>query len=103
MDRRFNHPTSGGTGQQRSRYLACAFGYKSSTVRDAPLSVHPVDLSDLLSADLLTVGQTLVPQALNLRQHTAKILSDGRIDIDGQIFDTPSGAGHRLRRKATNG
>ena len=78
-------------------------GYKSSTVRDAAASMHSVDLSDLLSGGLLTVGQTLVPRMRNLRERTAQILSDGRIDVDGRLFDTPSGAGHYVRGKATNG
>jgi hypothetical protein len=78
-------------------------GYKSSTVRDAPVSVHSVDLSELLSAGLLTSGQTIIPQALNLQEHVGQILSDGRIDIDGQVFDTPSGAGYHVRKRSTNG
>ncbi len=78
-------------------------GYKSSTVRDAARSSHSVDLSDLLSAGLLTVGQTVVPKMPNLRDRTGQILSDGRIDVDGQVFDTPSGAGYYLRKRSTNG
>ena len=78
-------------------------GYKSSTVRDAPLGVHSVDLSDLLSAGLIAAGQSIVPQALNLRDHVGQILSDGRIDIHGQVFETPSGAAYHLRKTSTNG
>ena len=78
-------------------------GYKSSTVRDAPASTHSVDLSDLLSAGLLASGQTIVPRMRDLRERTGQILSDGRIDVDGRLFDTPSGAGHYVRRKGTNG
>ena len=78
-------------------------GYKSSTVRDAPASMHSVDLSDLLSAGLLASGQKIVPRMRDLRARTGQILSDGRIDVDGRLFDTPSGAGHYVRRKATNG
>jgi hypothetical protein len=78
-------------------------GYTSSTVRDVPIAAHSVDLSDLLSAGLIGVGQRIFPQALNLREHTGQILSDGRIDIGGIVFETPSGAAHHLRKKATNG
>ena len=78
-------------------------GYKSSTVRDATASMQSVDLSDLLSGGLLAVGQTLAPRMRDLRERTAQILSDGRIDVDGHLFDTPSGAGHYVRGKATNG
>jgi hypothetical protein len=78
-------------------------GYKSSTVRDVPRDVQSVDLSDLLSAGLLTAGQTIVPQPLSLRDQTGHVLSDGRIDINGRLFDTPSGAGHHVRKRSTNG
>ena len=78
-------------------------GYKSSAVRDVAASMHSVDLSDLLSADLLASGQTLVPRMRDLQERTAQVLSDGRIDVDGRLFDTPSGAGYHVRGKATNG
>jgi len=78
-------------------------GYRSSTVRAAAQSVHTVDLPELLSAGLLTVGQTIFPKSSNLRDRIGRILSDGRIDIGGVVFDTPSGAGYYLRKKSTNG
>ena len=78
-------------------------GYKSSTVRDAATSMHSVDLSDLLSAGLLASGKTLIPGIRDLRERTAQILSDGRIDVDGRLFDTPSGTAYYVRRKPTNG
>ena len=78
-------------------------GYKSSTVRDIPLAGHSVDLLDLLSAGLITAGQKIFPKALNLREHIGQILSDGRIDAGGLVFETPSGAAYHLRKKATNG
>ena len=67
-------------------------GYRSSTVRDMSPRFHSVDLSDLISAGLVTVGQALIPHPINLQSHVGTILSDGRIDVDGRIFDTPSGA-----------
>jgi hypothetical protein len=78
-------------------------GYKSSTVRDAPFAIHSVYISDLLSAGLITPGQRIFTQASNLRDHIGQILSDGRIDVDGRIFETPSGAAYHLRKKSTNG
>jgi hypothetical protein len=78
-------------------------GYTSSTVRDVPLAAYSVDLSDLLSAGLIAVGQKVFPQPLSLREHIGQILSDGRIDTGGHVFETPSGAAYHLRKKATNG
>jgi hypothetical protein len=60
-------------------------------------------LADLLSAGLVNIGQTIYPNTPTLQEHLGKILSDGRIDVGGQIFDTPSGAGLHLRKRATNG
>ena len=78
-------------------------GYTSSTVRDVPLATHSVDLSDFFSAGLIGVGQKVFPKALSLREHTGQVLSDGRIDTVGHIFETPSGAASHLRKKSTNG
>ncbi len=82
---------------------AVPLGHKSSTKRAAGISLHSVDLSDLLSAGLLSPGQMIVPSQQDLRHRTGQILSDGRIDIAGRVFDTPSGAGYHLRQKPTNG
>jgi hypothetical protein len=54
-------------------------------------------------AGLITAGQTIVPKQQEFQDHRGQILSDGRIDIEGQVFDTPSGAGYHLRKRATNG
>jgi hypothetical protein len=78
-------------------------GHKVSTVRSASISFHSVDLLDLLSAGLVPAGQTIVPISQNFRDRKGQILPDGRIDIDGHIFDTPSGAGYYVRKRATNG
>jgi hypothetical protein len=78
-------------------------GYKASAIRSTSTSFHSVDLSDLLSAGLLAPGATIVPSSPKLRERKGQILPDGRIDIDGHIFDTPSGAGYHIRKRPTNG
>jgi hypothetical protein len=35
--------------------------------------------------------------------HSGTILSDGRIEVAGQIFESPSSAGIFIRKKSTNG
>ncbi|PYS35713.1 MAG: hypothetical protein DMG14_26335 [Acidobacteria bacterium] len=52
---------------------------------------------------MINAGQTIVPKQPELRDRTGRILSDGRIEVDGQVFETPSGAGYYLRTRATNG
>jgi len=78
-------------------------GYKSSTARDATPETHTIDVADLLSGGLLAAGQQLRPVSSAFKSRTAVVLPDGRIDVDGQVFDTPSGAGRAVRGRSTNG
>jgi hypothetical protein len=77
-------------------------GHNSDVVRKKTAINTEVSIADLLSADYLVAGQTLYasPKFPNV---VATILPDGRIDVSGQIFDTPSGAGQHVRKMATNG
>jgi Protein of unknown function DUF262/Protein of unknown function (DUF1524)/Restriction Enzyme Adenine Methylase Associated len=77
--------------------------HKSPLGRLSSKPTHYVDLLELLTAGLLKTGQKIAPQPPALRSHIGQILSDGRIDLNGRIFDTPSGAAYHLRKKATNG
>jgi hypothetical protein len=78
-------------------------GHKSSALkREARVTIDD-EVPDLLSAGYLTVGQTLYSGNSKHLGHTGTVLSDGRIDVNGQIFDSPSGAGYHLTKKATNG
>jgi hypothetical protein len=78
-------------------------GHKSSAFHVAESGTQAVDLADLLAAGMLVVGQTLIPRPVNLRQHIGRVLSDGRIDLNERIFETPSGAAQSLRGGSTNG
>ena len=78
-------------------------GYKSSAVRDKGHSMHSVAIADLLSAGLLNPGQTITPKSRTHKDKVGQVLSDGRIDVDAQVFDSPSGAGYYVRKKPTNG
>jgi hypothetical protein len=74
-------------------------GHNSSAIRKQVENLGEVTVSDLITEGYLYSGQTLYSRP----GKSATILSDGRIDIDGMIFDTPSGAGRHIRKKATNG
>lgn len=78
-------------------------GYRSGTVTDSNRGARAVELSDLISSGMLTPGQILTPRPVGLRQHSATVLPDGRLDMGGKVFESPSGAAHPLRRRATNG
>jgi hypothetical protein len=61
-----------------------------------------VSLFDLIGAGLLEPGTTLYSrQAYDYRPAT--VLSDGRIDLDGEIFESPSGAARTITGSSVNG
>lgn len=62
-----------------------------------------VEVIDLISAGLVSTGQTLFPKQNKHSGRTAQILDDGRIETEGVIFDSLSLAGIKIRQKNTNG
>lgn len=62
-----------------------------------------VEVGDLIGAGYLTPGQTLYSRPGKYGGHTGRILSDGRIEVAEQVFDSPSSAGFFIRKKSTNG
>lgn len=68
----------------------------------APVSAD-VELLDLINAGFLTVGAQLHPREHKHRGRTATVLSDGRLDVGGRVFGTPSGAATHLAGSNRNG
>ncbi len=62
-----------------------------------------VEIADLLASGHLTSGQMLFSRPGKYGGETARVLSDGRIEVRGQICSSPSQAGILVRKKATNG
>jgi hypothetical protein len=62
-----------------------------------------IGLEDLIGAGLLEPGTTLYVRRKALSQKTAVLLPDGRIDVDGQVFQTPSGAAKSMYGHSANG
>ena len=78
-------------------------GHKSVVMRTQTGFPAYVEMADLLSAGFLTPGQTLYSRPGKFGGRVAQVLTDGRLDIDGKVFDTPSGGGAYVRQKQTNG
>src|SRR5690606_18554440 len=57
-----------------------------------------VDIADLIEAGYLAPGQILYSRPGKYGGHTARILGDGRIEVAGQIFASPSQAGIFVRK-----
>lgn len=78
-------------------------GHKVAIDREQADSSVTVEVSDLVSAALLSAGQVLHSRPGKYGGHTARVLSDGRIEVEGQVFNSPSQAGIFVRKKTTNG
>ena len=61
-----------------------------------------ITVSDLIGAGLLEPGTTLYAGKAH-DFHPATVLADGRIDVDGDVFDSPSGAAKRVAGRGKNG
>lgn len=78
-------------------------GHKVSIDREQADSSVAVEIADLVGAGLLQAGQFLYSRPGKYGGHKARVLSDGRIEMEGQIFNSPSQAGIFVRKKTTNG
>lgn len=62
-----------------------------------------VELADLIANGILTPGVLLVPRRKKYRQTTAAVLPDGRLEVEGMAYDTPSQAASKIRGRQTSG
>lgn len=78
-------------------------GHKVQTAREQ-VDIHVnVEIADLIGAGYLTAGQALYSKPGKFGGHSGRILSDGRIQVADQVFDSPSRAGHFICKRGTNG
>jgi Restriction Enzyme Adenine Methylase Associated len=63
---------------------------------------YGISVKDLLTAELLTAGTLLLPARDDL-DAIAEVLVDGRIRLDEETYDTPSGAARAAAGMAANG
>ncbi len=74
-----------------------------ATTPQSRQAFYGVDLSDLISSNLLTPGESLIGERSTVR-YRAVVLTDGRIRIeDGTEFDSLSGAADALTGLSNNG
>jgi hypothetical protein len=78
-------------------------GHKVQIDRHQTDSSVAVEVADLIGAGYLTAGQTLYSRPGKFGGHTGTVLSDGRIEVAGQVFESSSSAGAFVRKKTTNG
>jgi hypothetical protein len=78
-------------------------GHKSVVVMESKEKQVKVEVIDLISAGLVSAGQTLYPRQSSVSGQTAQILEDGRISVDGEVFDSLSMATYRVVKNGQNG
>lgn len=78
-------------------------GHKSGFGGSVPRARRQIGLADLISAGLLEAGCTVHARRQKHLDRTAVVLPDGRLDVDGHVFDTPSGAARHISGKSENG
>jgi hypothetical protein len=67
-------------------------------VEEVSLQGTNVSLSDLMAAGMLDDGTILVPASSRLLKRSARVLTDGSLELDnGETFTSLSGAGRRVR------
>jgi GNAT superfamily N-acetyltransferase len=78
-------------------------GHRSGIAHTKDTPIHSVDLADLLSAGRLEAGIRLYPRGKKLADVVAILLPDGRLDVTGKLYSTPSQAAKAITGKSTNG
>jgi hypothetical protein len=79
-------------------------GHRSGFGQEKVSVKRKLDLSDLLSAGALQPGMLLHPRHKKFAQSIATLLPDGRLDVQGTIYSSPSEAARTIAgRVAMNG
>lgn len=78
-------------------------GHKSGFATQPDKPKHKIEVTDLIGAGLLEAGSTLYVRREKHRDRTATVLPDGRIDVNGASYLTPSGAATAITGKSENG
>lgn len=78
-------------------------GHRSGFSHTKSRPRHKVDMSELINAGSLQSGMSLFPRRKRFSSRVATLLQDGQLDVDGQIFSTPSDAARSITGKSMNG
>lgn len=78
-------------------------GHKSDFAKADDRPREKVDVAALIGAGLVEPGATLWARRKAQSDRTATVLPDGRIDVDGLAFQTPSGAARQISGHSENG
>ena len=62
-----------------------------------------IKLADLINAGVLTPGMSLFPRRKQFSDKVVTLLSDGRIEVDGIAYESPSSAANKIVGRSMNG
>lgn len=77
--------------------------HRSMVGRDKPKLQKKIGLSDMLIGGVLSPGMSLFPRRKKYIHRVATLLADGRIDLDGIPYSSPSEAATSITGVRTNG
>jgi hypothetical protein len=78
-------------------------GHVSSFARAEQRPRHKIEISDLMGAGLLNAGDLLYPRQAEHQHRVVTVLPDGRLEVEGHVFGTPSGAAVHIVGGIRNG
>jgi hypothetical protein len=78
-------------------------GHHSPYIAARPRRRKKIQISDLIAAAALEPGMSLFPRSKKFKDRVATLLADGRIEIEGRAFGSPSDAATTLTGHHTNG
>jgi hypothetical protein len=78
-------------------------GHRSNFATGIDRPRRRIEVSDLISSGLLDAGATLYARRKRQSHRTATVLADGRIDVDGVAYASPSAAAGAISGGSENG
>lgn len=78
-------------------------GHRSGFATQKVRPRHKLDLSDLLSAGCLQAGMSLYPRSKKFTASVVTLLPDGRLDVLGSVYSSPSEAARAIAGGTVNG
>jgi hypothetical protein len=78
-------------------------GHQTNVREDRPRFHGRITIADLIAAGKLTAGMSLYPKRRAFRDRLVTLLADGRLEVEGRTYDTPTGAAVGLGIRSTNG
>ncbi len=78
-------------------------GHRSGYIPDRPRLRKKVLLADLMNAGALEPGMSLFPRSKTFSDRVVVLLPDGRVEVDGAAFSSPSEAARTITGTSTNG